>query len=143
MFWAYLRHFSMSAWISAGNSLSNCIHSPVAGCSNPRVLAWTILTVFGEITFYRTFYTDKNNNGSYCFIDRYLGLKKHDYFDPYIKATILEYAANNSIPTVCCMVNELIGEKIKLKDKCKYLNRQTIRNIILNAKISLPEKKEL
>ena len=103
----------------------------------------TILTVFGEITFYRTFYTDKNNNGSYCFIDRYLGLKKHDYFDPYIKATILEYAANNSIPTVCCMVNELIGEKIKLKDKCKYLNRQTIRNIILNAKISLPEKKEL
>ena len=49
----------------------------------------TILTVFGEITFTRTFYTDRYNKGSYCYLDRFLGLKKHDYFDPYIKATIL------------------------------------------------------
>lgn len=102
-----------------------------------------IMTIFGEITFNRTFYTDKNNNGSYCFLDRYLGLKKHDYFDPYIKATIIEYSAYNSIPTVCNMINELIGNRIKLKDKIKYLNRQTIRNIILDSKLSLPSKKQL
>ena len=103
----------------------------------------TILTIFGEITFTRTFYTDKNNNGSYCYLDRFLGLKKHDYFDPYIKATIIEYSANNSIPTVCNMINELIGNRIKLQDKIKYLNRQTIRNIILDSKLSNPPKKEL
>ena len=34
----------------------------------------TILTIFGEITFYRTFYSDKNNKGSFCFLDRFLGL---------------------------------------------------------------------
>ena len=103
----------------------------------------TILTVFGEITFTRTFYTDRNNHGSYCYLDRFLGLKKHDYFDPYIKATIIEYSANNSIPTVCNMINELIGNKIKLENKIKYLNRQTIRNIILDSKLSNPSKKEL
>lgn len=103
----------------------------------------TILTVFGEITFSRTFYTDKNNNGSFCYLDRFIGLKKHDYFDPYIKATILEYSANNSIPTVCNMINDLIGNKIKFKNKIKYLNRQTVRNIILSAIISIPNKKEL
>ena len=103
----------------------------------------SILTIFGEITFTRTFYSDKNNNGSYCYLDRFLGLKKYDYFDPYIKATIVEYSANNSIPTVVNMINELIGNRIKLKDKIKYLNRQTIRNIILEAKLSNPEKKEL
>ena len=103
----------------------------------------TILTVFGEITLNRTFYTDRNNNGSFCYLDRFLGLKKHDYFDPYIKATILEYSANNSIPTVCNMINDLIGNKIKLKNKIKYLNRQTVRNIILSAIISKPTKKEL
>jgi len=103
----------------------------------------TILTIFGEITFTRTFYTDKNNKGSYCHLDRFLGLKKHDYFDPYIKSVIVEKAANNSIPTVCDFINDLIGNRIKLEYKIKYLNRQTVRNIILDAKISTPEKVEL
>lgn len=103
----------------------------------------TILTVFGEITFTRTFYSNKLNKGSYCYLDRYLGLKKNDYFDPYIKATIIEFSANNSIPTVCSMINELIGNKIKLKDKVNYLNRQTVRNIILDSKPSTPTKKQL
>lgn len=103
----------------------------------------TILTVFGEITFTRTFYTDRNNNGSYCHLDRFLGLKKNDYFDPYIKAKVIEESAKNSIPNVCNIINDLIGEKISLEDKIKYLNRQTIRNIILSAKISRPERIEL
>lgn len=103
----------------------------------------TILTIFGEITFYRTFYSYKNNKGSFCYLDRFLGLKKNDYFDPYIKATIVEYSANNSIPTVCNMINELIGNRIKISNKIKYLNRQTVRNIILDSKISNPETKQL
>src|SRR5574344_2139330 len=103
----------------------------------------SIMTIFGEITFTRTFYTDKNNNGSYCYLDRFLGLRKHDYFDPYIKATIIEYSAYNSIPTVVNMINDLIGNRIKLEDKIKYLNRQTIRNIILDSKLSNPELKQL
>lgn len=106
-------------------------------------LSRTILTIFGEITFTRTFYTDKNNKGSYCYLDRFLGIKKHDYFDPYIKAKVIEEAANNSIPNVCNIINNLIGEKISLEDKIKYLNRQTIRNIILSSKISRPNKIEL
>jgi len=103
----------------------------------------TILTVFGEITFTRTFYTDKHNKGSYCYLDRFLGLKKHDYFDPYIKATIVEYSANNPIPTVVDMINDLIGNRIRLENKFKYLNRQTIRNIILDSKLSNPEPRQL
>ena len=103
----------------------------------------TILTVFGEITFTRTFYTDRYNKGSYCYLDRFLGLKKHDYFDPYIKATIVEYSANNPIPTVVNMINDLIGNRIKLEDKIKYISRQTIRKIILDWKLSNPESKQL
>ena len=106
-------------------------------------LTRTILTIFGEITFTRTFYTDRYNKGSYCYLDRFLGLKKHDYFDPYIKATIVEYSANNSIPTVVNMINDLIGDRIKLDDKVKYINRQTIRNIIIDSKLSNPKLKQL
>ena len=103
----------------------------------------TILTIFGEITFVRTFYSDKNGKDSFCYLDRFLGLKKYDYFDPYIKATIVEYSANNSVPTVCKMVNDLIGNRISLENKIKYLNRQTVRNIILDSKYSNPSYNEL
>ena len=58
----------------------------------------TILTVFGQITFNRTFYKSKLTGKNYCYVDRYLGLHKYDYFDPYLKALVVEYAANNSYP---------------------------------------------
>ena len=41
------------------------------------------------------------------------------------------------------MINDLIGNRIKLEDKIKYLNRQTIRNIILDSKLSNPVQKQL
>lgn len=103
----------------------------------------TIMTIFGEITYKKTIYQHKHNNTSFCFIDDYLGLKKYDYFDPYIKATILEYAANNPCTKVAKMINDLIGNRIKLKEPFQYISKQTIRNIILSSPISKPEYKEL
>lgn len=96
----------------------------------------TILTIFGEITFNRTFYKSKVNGKNYCFVDRYLGLHKYDYFDPYLKALIVEYAANNSCPKTAKYINDLIGNRLSIKDKFKYLSRQSIRNIILSSKFS-------
>ena len=49
----------------------------------------SIMTIFGEITFKRTFYESKVDGSSFCFLDRYLGLHKYDYFDPYIKSLII------------------------------------------------------
>ena len=97
----------------------------------------TIMTVFGEVTFQRTFYKSRINNKSFCYIDRLLGLKKYDYFDPYLKALIIEYSANNSIPKVAKYINNLIGNRIKIDYGFKFLSRQTIRNIILKSKLSI------
>ena len=103
----------------------------------------TIMTVFGEITYRKTIYQSKHNYKSFCFIDNYLGLKKYDYFDPYIKATILEYAANNPSTKVAKIINDMIGNRIKTKEPYQYITRQTIRNIILSSPISKPKYKEL
>lgn len=103
----------------------------------------TIMTIFGEITFNRTFYTSKINNNNYCYVDRILGLHKYDYFDPYLKAAIIEQAANNSYPKVAKYINDLIGNRIKIKSSFNYISRQTVRNIIMSAKISNPIIKEL
>lgn len=103
----------------------------------------TIMTIFGEITYNKTIYQHKLNNSSFCFIDDYLGLKKYDYFDPYIKATVLDYASNNPCTKVAKMINDLIGSRIKLKEPFQYISKQTIRNIILSSHISKPKIEEL
>jgi len=103
----------------------------------------TILTVFGQITYRKTNYINKYTGKSYCFIDEYLGLKKYDYFDPYIKSLILEYAADNSSGKIVKFINDLIGNRLKLKVEFNYISRQTIRNIILESKLSKPQYEEL
>lgn len=99
----------------------------------------TIMTIFGELTYRKTIYSNKYNEGSFCYIDEFLGLKKYDYFDPYIKSLVLEYAANNPYSKVASIINDIIGNRIKLDEATNYLSRQTIRNIILSATLSEKE----
>lgn len=56
----------------------------------------TIYTIFGEITFTRTYYKYKNEDKYYYFIDDVLGLKKYDTYDPIIKAISIDDAVNNN-----------------------------------------------
>ena len=102
----------------------------------------TILTIFGEITFYRTFYKSKLSGENYCYIDRFLGLHKYDYFDPYLKALVIQYSSNNSYPKVAKYLNDLIGNRVSINEKQKYFSRQTIRNILLKANLSNTEFKQ-
>lgn len=103
----------------------------------------TILTIFGEITITRTFYKSKLNGNSFCYIDRLLGLQKYDYFDPYIKAEILDFVSNHNYSETAEHINTLIGNRISLTEKNKYLSRQSVRNIILNSKLAEPEIQKL
>lgn len=103
----------------------------------------TILTIFGEITYHRTFYTSKLDGKSYCHIDRILGLKKYDYFDPYIKAEILDYVSSNNYSKTAEHINLLIGNRISIYEKTKYLTRQTVRNVVLKSVLAEPCVKKL
>jgi len=103
----------------------------------------TIMTVFGEITYNRTFYISKLNGKNYCHVDRILGLHKHDYFDPYLKSLIIDYSSNNSMPKTAKYINDLIGNRIKVKSSFNYVSRQTVRNIIMSSNLSNPEIVEL
>jgi len=103
----------------------------------------TILTIFGEITFKRHFFESKLDGSCYCYVDRQLGLKKYQYFDPYIRSLVVQKVAETSISAACREINELIGARVSLDSKTKFLSRQTARNIILEAKIAEQEDKEL
>ena len=99
----------------------------------------TILTIFGEITYIRTFYKSKLNGKCFCFVDRLLGLKKYDYFDPFIKAEILDFVSDNNYSKTANHMNSLIGNRISIGSKQNYLSRQTIRNIILKENLAIPK----
>ncbi len=96
----------------------------------------TILTIFGEITFKRTFYSHKDKTGCYCYLDDYLGLAKHDYFDPYIKAKIVELSAIHSMNKVRKIMNDMVGSRITVDKKESLFSRQIIHNIVNQGKIS-------
>lgn len=99
----------------------------------------SIMTIFGQITYRKTVYTNKYTNKSFCYVDDYLGLKKNDYFDPYIKALIINYAADNPCTKVAKIINDMIGNRIKIKEAFQYITKQTIRNVILLSNISKPQ----
>lgn len=103
----------------------------------------TILTIFGEITYYRYFYKSKLNGKCFCYVDRTLGLQKYDYFDPYIKSEVLDYVSDNNYSQTANHINSLIGNRISLDKKETIMKRQTVRNIILKSKLSNPEVKKL
>ena len=103
----------------------------------------TILTVFGEITYTRTFYKSKLNGKCFCYIDRLLGLKKYDYFDPYIKAEVLDFVSDDNYSKTAKHINSLIGNRISIESKTKFMSRQSVRNIILKEKLSKPKIQKL
>ena len=103
----------------------------------------TVLTIFGEITYTRTFYVSKLDGKSFCYVDRLLGLKKYDYFDPYIKAEILDYVSTHNYTETAKHIDSLIGNRISIDKKEKFLTRQTIRNIILKENVAVPKINKL
>ena len=103
----------------------------------------TILTVFGEITFFRTFYKSKLNSKCFCYVDRFLGLQKYDYFDPYIKAEVLVFVSDNNYSKTAKHINSLICNRISLNNKTSFMSRQSVRNIILSSKWAKPKYQKL
>lgn len=103
----------------------------------------TIMTVFGEVTYNKTIYENKFTHEYFCYIDDFLGLPKYDYFDPYIKACILDYSAKYPYSQVATIMNDLINKRINVDEAKKYITRQSIRNIILKATLSEEKIEEL
>lgn len=103
----------------------------------------TIMTVFGEIKFKRTFYISKINGKSFCYLDRFLGLPKYDYFDPYIKSEILDFVSDNNYSKTAKHINSLIGNRVSINRKEQIISRQTVRNVIMKSECSIPKVKKL
>lgn len=56
----------------------------------------TLITIVGEITFYRTYYISKHSNKKFFYIDKIFDLPKNDHYDPIVKAISVSKAISTS-----------------------------------------------
>ncbi len=103
---------------------------------NKSSIPRTITTIFGDITFKRTYYQSKVNNEYIFLLDDVLGLPKYDRYDPIVKATAINiYTKTNQkiageiVGCECGLINDVINN-IKLT-----IPRQSINNWIGNWNI--------
>jgi hypothetical protein len=65
-----------------------------------------------------------------------MGLLKYDYYDPYIKALIVEHVAINSFAVAEKNVTSMLGNRVHINKRVFCISRQTVRNCILKNKIA-------
>lgn len=96
----------------------------------------TIMTLFGEVSFEREYYVSKDTNmGGFFYVDNLFSLPKRDYYDPMIKAYIIEYSAKYSYIQTGELVGDKIGSRFKtvVESNLSKISRQTVYNVIKDS----------
>lgn len=89
----------------------------------------TIITIFGELTFKRTYYDSKIDGTPHFLLDENLNLPKGDRYDPIVKAEVIKaYTKTNQK-----QAGEIVGDNISLiMDKLKNINKAIPRQSVYN-----------
>ncbi len=92
----------------------------------------TIITMYGEITYKRTIYIEKDTGSRYIYVDEKMGITKYIRYTNDVRAYAYEsYADENSMIKVGKELGNLIHCKFSLNRNDEYaLSRQTIYNFL-------------
>lgn len=116
------------------NEYSNSVERKRKYVINKSNVERTLITIFGEVTFKRTYFKSKLDGSKYFFIDDVFGLPKYDHYDSIIKGLAVDrtYSSNQA------EAGRNIGERIsKIKDitgdrNLLHIPRQSVHNWIKN-----------
>lgn len=76
----------------------------------------TLITFYGEVTFKRRRYYDRNKKKEFCFVDEVLLLPSYISLDPFVCAKICEVSSHSSYAKTGKIVSEMIGKRMKFND---------------------------
>ncbi len=107
-------------------------------CESKGFYNRTILTLFGEITFKRRYYLDKNFGDRFFFTDLFLNLPKRKYFDPFVCAELCNLSASTSYSKAGKIVASKVGKRI---NNSLSIGRASTRNCVMQFNINntIPE----
>lgn len=92
----------------------------------------TITTIFGEITFKRTYYECKYDGSLHFLLDEELGLKKYDKYDHIVKSIAIENAFDTNQKKSGEITGKFISsiQQLLCSSTIKTIPRQSIHNWI-------------
>lgn len=97
----------------------------------------TLITIFGEISFERHYYTPKNGGESFFFVDKLLSLPKYDNYDYIVKGLLMEKLARSTYAKAAKDVSELISNR---DDKKINISRQEVFFIFKSFDLEPPSE---
>ena len=97
----------------------------------------TIITLFGEVTFKRRAYVDKNGKNHFYYLDSLLNISPRVVFDNDVINELLFLAGKHtSYSTIGQILGQYIFKNDFSTDKNKYISRATIANYIKRSDIN-------
>lgn len=97
----------------------------------------TIITLFGEVTFKRRAYVDKNDKNYFYYLDSLLNISPRVVFDnDVINELLLLAGKHTSYSTIGQTLGQYIFKNDFSIDKSKYISRATITNYIKRSDIN-------
>ena len=100
---------------------------------NKSKVSRTITTIFGDLSFKRTYYESRLNGDKHFYIDEVFNLPKYDHYDPVIKALAIDKAISTSQAEAGRTIGENINTISNLLSENRvltHISRQTIHNWI-------------
>ena len=96
----------------------------------------TIITLFGEVTFNRRAYVDKNGKNHFYYLDSLLNISPRVVFDNDVINELLFLAGKHASYSIGQILGQYIFKNDFSIDKSKYISRATIANYIKRSDIN-------
>ncbi len=96
----------------------------------------TITTIFGSLTFEKTFYENKFTKKPYVYVDDFFGFEKYQRFDLFVKSLVVQACSEMSIAKAAQKISDMIGERTNLGVKEIKISRQTARTFVRKFKLN-------
>lgn len=105
---------------------------------NKQNVKRTIVDCYGELSFERTYYTDKNKENGFFMIDELFGFEQYKTYSQLVRALLIKESTNTNVNKACnnsLIYNFNILNSLSEKNNINSIPRQTIYNWIKNLVI--------
>lgn len=105
---------------------------------NKQNINRTIIDCYGELSFNRTYYTDKNKENGFFMIDELFGFEQYKTYSRLVRTLLIKESVNTNVNKACnnsLVYNFNILEHLNDKCNINHIPRQTIYNWIKNLVI--------
>lgn len=131
-----IKSIIISTFEQIDNDFKNSYHRKSRYYINKSNVPRTLITIVGEITFYRTYYVSKHSKRKFFYLDTVFDLPKGDHYDPIVKAIAINNSINTSQAQAARDLSATIGSlSFFLNKSAISVSRQCVFNWVKEWKV--------